>query len=560
MSDPMKILKAVNFADDRDLLDAEQALGLTGGHTAGMIRRKKLIRTVLLAAVLSALFVGTAFASGLFGLMDRLSPGRNPVEILHSTPELQTGEIPSPRPTGGYLSLYGLNKSPEALANAEYMAYHWEYISRKGNACTEQGLGYWDWLPEDESWLEEDETLKQLHDIYLFDNREMADKLLAVAEKYALKLYTVAAYPRTLEEFYALAGTEPFFLPEEDAGSLTCKYVFEDGAFSCEGLLSVGGENLLYTLTRGTPGYLDPYTRYVEEPEAYEEWPYVTARGAGVTISWRADAPIPGLNGEDSGDTLDQLFIFYEENQRRITLGCTAYDGMSAQRAQAIADCFDFSAACQGTPHVLPTMEAGPGGDFPIEQLAQSSEYRAWGEFTDWFELQTGKSEYGGAFPYGQQSIDEVAQRVAGIYSLTLPHSLTVLEEGEGTREARLALMGFDPFCSDVEPGALRAYDNGCFQLSFRTDGLALELNYIQKGSYYPLFHRLIWLDLPYLNYDAACGATVRIFSDAGDEQARDYILHQTQEGYVVLWSSGGSNSPAALEAAAACIDFTAFK
>lgn len=357
MSDRMRILQAIGQADDGDLLDTEKILGIAGGRPVTTVQQRKILRTVLIAAILSVIFIGVAFATGFFGLMDRLVPGRNPRESFRAAPSYGTEEAIEITPRSGYLPAYGFSNSPEAQANAEYMDMFLEFIAKRKQGDAEADLQ----LPT------ADEELEKIESIYFVFNREMTAKLLQIADKYGLKLYTNMIFPRSLEEFYALAGTEPFFLPAEDTGSISCNYIFEDGAFMCEGHLDIAGGNgmgrydgadISFSLTRGMPGYLYPFLRFVEEPDAYEEWSYVTAHGDTVSIAWRTGEPDPLPMGENGEDTFDHVYIFYEENQRTISVNCTVYDGMSVERAQTIADCFDFSAACQGQPHILPAIEA----------------------------------------------------------------------------------------------------------------------------------------------------------------------------------------------------------
>ena len=65
-----------------------------------------------------------------------------------------------------------------------------------------------------------------------------------------------------------------------------------------------------------------------------------------MSIACRTGEPVPSLVRKNEEDIFDHVYIFYEENQRMISVNCTTYDGMSVERAQAIAECFDFSAAC----------------------------------------------------------------------------------------------------------------------------------------------------------------------------------------------------------------------
>ena len=356
MSDRMRILQAIGQADEKDLLDAEQSMGFLDERHTAVIHRKKVLRTVLIAAVLSALFIGMAFSTGLFGLIERIVPGRNPRESLNLIPSPEVGEMAETAPQSGFIPPYGHKDSPEALAYAEYMELFLEYMAHDRSSESE---------PEGDL-LPNDEELEKIKSIYFVFNQKMTAELLDIADKYGLELYADMIYPKSTEEFYTLAGTEPFFLPEGDDSRIVCDYIFEDGAFMCEGWLNIEGGNgmrrygatgIEYSLIRGMPGYLYPFLRYVEEPEAYQEWSYVTARGASVSIAWRTGEPFPNPTRENAENTFDHVYVFYEENQRTISLNCTVYDGMSVERAQAIADCFDFSAACQGIPQVLSAIE-----------------------------------------------------------------------------------------------------------------------------------------------------------------------------------------------------------
>lgn len=541
----MQLLRALD-ADDRALLDAAQALGLPEGGKVLPLRKKRLVRLLLVAA-LSALFAATAYAAGLFGLRELLTPGVNPREIINGAPGVQTE---SPVPTsGGYLPGYGLADSPEAKANGEYQSFFWEYQDRKGRECLEQGLDWRDWLPEDESWLEGDENLRQIHDIYLVYDREMAEQLRAIADKYGLVLHSQMVAPYDVEEFYALAGTEPFFLAG-DRGNLAGKYVFEDGAYNAEGSVSLGGgEPLLFSFNCGLPGVLQPYAVYIEEPESYEQWTYVNFSGQTLTLALRNREGELGLEG--------LALAFYEENGHQIVLSASAAGTLSRETAQSLADCFDFSAACRGTPHVLPQEPAGPGGDLPIEDLARSEAYKGWEELEQWDRIQTGGESLRGVFPTGVEAVDQVAEALEESRGLRLPRDMTVLEEP--TAEELRETLGFDPLRPGARVGRLTAYDNGAFQLCFTAGALELKLNYVPKDSFYPLFHRLVWLDLPSRSYETQ-GRALRVYADAGRPQARDYLLGQTETAYILLWTDSGANSAGDLEAGAELVDFAVLR
>lgn len=73
MSDQMKILKAISYAANDDILDAEQALGLADAKVVSTVRHKKTVRTMLVAAAVICLMTVTAFAAVHFGMNYRFT-------------------------------------------------------------------------------------------------------------------------------------------------------------------------------------------------------------------------------------------------------------------------------------------------------------------------------------------------------------------------------------------------------------------------------------------------------------------------------------------------------
>ncbi len=109
----LQFLKALD-ADDLALLDAAQALGLTEGPSVLPLRRKKLLRTALIAAVLLSLLGVTAYAADFLGLRAMFLPGSQ--EMAYRAVDAPDGErLLTEAPDGGMLSLTQPMALPEDL-------------------------------------------------------------------------------------------------------------------------------------------------------------------------------------------------------------------------------------------------------------------------------------------------------------------------------------------------------------------------------------------------------------------------------------------------------------
>ena len=163
----------------------------------------------------------------------------------------------------------------------------------------------------------------------------MAEKLLEICDKYGLKLHTDMTMASSLDEFYSLAGTEPFGLPDSEVSSPG--YVFEDGSFKAEGFIEIDGDNTIFTVSKYVSGTMPPFSAYLAEPENYQEWSYTTAGGCTVCIDWNTKA-------DDMGHT---VLIFYSQQDACIRLSSSVPGG--PEQAEKLAEMFDFEKACAGS-------------------------------------------------------------------------------------------------------------------------------------------------------------------------------------------------------------------
>ncbi len=332
------LLRAMNAAAEADLLDAEKALGLLDARPAPVLRRRRILRTALLAAVLSALFVGTAYAVWRIELSQKLTPSVVVGEI--GAPPTETAEQKY------YLAEYGLADSPEARASQEMWDYYWSYTERRGQECLDRGLGYYDWIDEDGDWYAGDPELEALFTIYSASNREMAEKILEIRDRYGLKLHSRETVSPSQEEFYALSGVEPFYFPPSGEETVPCKIIYEDGSFVLEGGLETEEGSSPFVLTRNLPGVLPAGSLLVDYPEEYEQWEAVNRFGNSLSFALRSRYPDPGAFTENAPE-MDHLLVFYEQEGVSLTLTVgPTMDCLSRADAEALADCFDFEKAC----------------------------------------------------------------------------------------------------------------------------------------------------------------------------------------------------------------------
>lgn len=281
-----------------------------GLHTA--------LRVTLIAAALAALLGVTAYAADWFGLRSRLADTGH---MLNVSTIGEGGERVSYEAEAMLLVPAGHWESPEYQASVEWFRFWEEYMEEKSRDTS-------DWRD-----FEGAQALLGT-DIYLAWDTVMAEKLLEICDKYGLKLHTDMTMASSLDEFYSLAGTEPFGLPDGVVSSPG--YVFEDGSFKAEGFMEIDGENTIFTIGKYVSGTMPPFPVYLAEPENYQEWSYTTADGCTVCIDYNT-------NADEMGHT---VLIFYSQKDAYIRLSGSVPGG--PEQAEELAERFDFEKACGG--------------------------------------------------------------------------------------------------------------------------------------------------------------------------------------------------------------------
>lgn len=133
--------------------------------------RRRLLKIALLAALLSALFIAAAYASGFLPLKSR----------IHQDEDLGRLIVPN-----------GSEASAEYQAAVDWFGYRAEHSDAR------QDLSLSFARTPEERWISH---------IYFVTDREALDTLLDISREYGLSLYTDSIFVGSPEQLSALAGT-----------------------------------------------------------------------------------------------------------------------------------------------------------------------------------------------------------------------------------------------------------------------------------------------------------------------------------------------------------------
>ncbi len=324
--------------------------------------RRRLLKIALLAALLSALFIAAAYASGFLPLKSRIHQDENLGRLI----------VPN-----------GSQASAEYQAAVDWFGYLGQrqpFVSDFSFADTEEERG--------------------ICQIYFVPNREALDVLLDISREYGLSLYTDSIFVSSPEQLYVLAGTGNFSDWEiVNSGG----YVFSDGSFKLEGLIDIEGTWLTFTLHRIYRGSIYPYNGYSPAQDFSQE-EYLTALGFDVGIAAWKDGR------RDISFTDGEVYINLSLN------------GADEALAHQLADGTDFSALClnKGKAGEILGIDRSPGANpeasEAYEELYNSPEFQGSMDFTLWFR----EIFYGSTFTgvYGQEGYEDIDAQM-DIYGLS---------------------------------------------------------------------------------------------------------------------------------------------
>lgn len=316
-------------------------------------KRRVSKNLLMLAAVVALLAVlsTVAVATDLFGLRSILLPQKTPVSVLDDDGIVVPGAVEEV----DAISLSGLQDSAESRALAEWQAFLDSYDVT--GAAQEA----------DRTHLQ----LEPCYDLYQVYNREMADKLDEIVEKYGLTLHSVMAILMP-EEWSNAVGD--FALEGNTAYS---GYIYEDGTFAYDGDAVLPGYGLVdYQFRRSVKGCFNEVILNISDVSQYQEWVYETACGQAVTL---ALGPGKGLIIADLGDSFVTVNVLAGTE--------TSPDDIFSSGPffqtdlEALADSFDFTVLTPVTTPDLTALgeSAIPDGARPPETVEEDAIYAATG-------------------------------------------------------------------------------------------------------------------------------------------------------------------------------------
>jgi len=305
------IAAALSAVSDEYIEDTRAALGYPVGAPKRRRSHRKLWRTLLIAAILAALFTATAYATGWFGLAG-LKIGKN-----------EYGR--------DVISIQGLADSPEAQGMKEWN----KYISGKGQQEYDKELSL---------------ALDRKYGMLGCNTREDEAKLLEICEKYGLRPLGALISPEDERAFYETAETGRLAI---SSGKMTNYYVggylFEDGSFSMQSDIREPGRAypIRYDFRRSMKGTLSYITGHLDDVNAYDEWDMELG---GMTLHLANSDSASLIIAED-----EKAFYMISIGHESIAdyIGDGSIDGigdewvtfsLSREELENIARCFDWEA------------------------------------------------------------------------------------------------------------------------------------------------------------------------------------------------------------------------
>ena len=536
MLNAYSILEAVGEVREDYVRDTAEFLQV--GEAARAHRHIRLWRTLLIAAVLTALFTATAYAAGWFGI------GQRSIETEIPEPAWLEPDQEKPQ-TYHWVSLNGFKDSPEYKANAEWLAFWHNYTGTHT-------------ITNDVSWQEElDKSEVDTCHFYGVYDAEMLQKLREIADAYGLRLHTDQVSPNTLRDFYRCAGTGAF-LPEGTG----LGYIYEDGSFKLEadvltgpayveeGQLVQPGFGL--TILKNLSGTILPMWHGMDEPEQYREWEYTNRFGDTVLMSYNSHR--------------DDLRIFFDLDGVFVEVSGYSLAGAFADdtEMERLADCVVFHELLKTAPDFSvvrrgPTVCEEPGTALSLSDFLRTQEGMALKEKLAYLN--------GEAPPQDPKQNEEGQRSIAEKYGLK-PEGKTMAVCSQAVIDAKWYedftciplefYQGLIPKAVDQElgPDHFLVMDNGviCFWAG-------IEWQYIPKGALGDWMEGT--LDEEYPDgwfYRTACGVVVYIAADLSSPQGkRPVILYTAPNGWVI-GKPNYYHSAYEPESWADCVDFTVFK
>ena len=324
------LLFALNDMDDTLLERTRRALGfMLGGKKRNA---RKNIRIILLAAVISTLMIGAAWATGLIGLGN-----------------MRAGQLFGIN----MLSMEGLSDSAEGQALREWLSFYDEHR-------------------EDPYDAEEAIALMDEYGPYGVTTQAMADEVDRICGEYKLTRLGKLSTPPDEKSFYKAAGVGKLTIGtkqyENDYGG---GYVYSSGTFQYDGTLFPRDNAFCipYQFRNAVKGVLGYVTMNAGDPNDYTEWLHTTPDGQTLTISDSSHGAFLILDRPDSFVVVSVAksgWADYFNDGRLDGLGDKFVSfTLSHEDLEAIADSFNWAA--------LDDPSLGMDGEFTYHQYSETS-------------------------------------------------------------------------------------------------------------------------------------------------------------------------------------------
>ena len=286
-------------------------------------------RTLLIAAIITALMVGAAYAADFIGLGG-----------------MRAGDFMGMK----VLSMEGLSDSQEGKALREWLAYYEEHRSDPFDA-------------------EEAFALSGEYGAYGVTTKEMAEKVDELCAKYGLEKLGSPVMPQDEQSFYKTAGVGKLTKGNaEYENDYMGGYVYPGGTFQFDGELFPKDEIYVipYQFRNSAKGSFGYVVTNAGDPNDYTEWNYKTADGHSLTIS---DSPRGAFFLMDRADSFVTVSIGKSGIADSFNDGVIDGIGdsyvsfeLSHEQLEQIAETFDWNA--------LDDADAGMDRPFTYHQYA----------------------------------------------------------------------------------------------------------------------------------------------------------------------------------------------
>ncbi len=324
-----QLVDAFDGIDSRFILSA--ARRIEGGDIV-QLHRRKVIRTVLIAAAITVLLAATAYAAGLFGLTARRITPELPTDMSAelSEPDAETMEKVRETHRHSYISLGGVADSPEYSAAAEWLSWRAAHEEEMAAAQLQKGETYYEWRDLERSFAKTDEEMAVAR-LYGCWDRESLDKLHEIADTHGLKLHT--------------ARTRLF-----DAVIYENLGVYENGSGRREGAVELDGEKKYFEVYTELAGCLPAEELTMSLTDEFTEWEYTTAGGEAVSIAILELSRLPNSNPPCTGL---RCFVFWHGEMGDVTVVFSHNGAIDEPEdwqayAERLADSLDFEAYLKG--------------------------------------------------------------------------------------------------------------------------------------------------------------------------------------------------------------------